>query len=230
MEILNLKLISPNNCKILYRGEHKFLSRLNDREIKLPSNFIKYNNNGSLSIIGNVSENEFISCSNNKQMVDLIISLIDNRCYFNFTMNYKLCYSCYRCCCCCCCCCVRYFFNSESYNITIDLEPKEKNIKNKNHNNIDDIINSTVGLKNLGGTCSVSSIIQVLAHTNCFVHEFFKHYNKNKTISFLLYNLFMGLKSGNTSKQFSEFCNKLNSIIHVTEIDPMYFCTKFLEQ
>ncbi len=215
MEILNLKLISPNNCKILYRGEHKFLSRLNDREIRLTYDFIKnFNIYSNLSFNGYVLEKQFQFISYPKQKLNLKVKLKNNKFDFDF-ISYSYC----------------CFSNSYyQFSTTIYLEPEEKNIKNNKANIIDDIINSTVGLKNLGGTCSISSIIQILAHTNCFVHEFLKHYTKYKKISFLLYNLFMGLKSGNTSKQFSEFCNKLNSIIHVTEIDPMYFCTKFLEQ
>ena len=220
IETLNFNLINIDDSndyiyKISYTGQYKFLSRLNDREIRLTYDFIKnIDLNNNISFNGYVLEKQFQFNSYPKQKLNLKVKLKNNKFDFDFSSYSYCCFS------------NSYY----QFSTSIYLEPEEKNIKNNNVNIIDDIINSTVGLKNLGGTCSISSIIQILAHTNCFVHEFLKHYTKEKKISFLLYNLFMGLKSGNASNEFYDFCINLNPIIRITGIDPMFFCTKFLEK
>lgn len=114
----------------------------------------------------------------------------------------------------------------------IPLDVKEMNINNKqNEKFIDYLVNSFIGLKNLGGTCSISSIIQVLIHTKCFLKEFFSLSCSQNKISTLLYKLFISIiESKNVVYDFYYFCKELEKEIEVIKNDPMYFCTKLLEK
>ena len=122
----------------------------------------------------------------------------------------------------------KYFkvFDETFSSIPLDV------INNKqNEEYIDCLVNSFIGLKNLGGTCSISSIIQVLIHTKCFLKEFFSLTFSQNTISTLLYKLFMSIiESKNVFNTFYNFCKELEKEIEVIKNDPMYFCTKLLEK
>ena len=118
-----------------------------------------------------------------------------------------------------------------NYSFT-QLDVKEINQNNiKNNNYIEFLINSFIGLKNLGGTCTISSILQILIHTKCFLKEFLSLPHFPNTISYLLYKFLINIiESQDIINDFYSFCIELQNEIKVIKNDPMYFCSKLLEK
>ena len=99
-------------------------------------------------------------------------------------------------------------------------------------------MNSFIGFNNLGGTCSISSIIQILIHTKCFIKEFLSLSNHRKPISKLFFDLLEAIKCSKNVQDdkvqdcFYDFCYYLKEKMKLKVIknDPMYFCSKILEK
>ena len=115
--------------------------------------------------------------------------------------------------------------------INCEKKLEVQKISDQNNKFIDSLVNSFIGFNNLGGTCSISSIIQILIHTKCFIKEFLSLSNHSKQISKLFFNLLESIKcSKNVQYYFHNFCYYLQKEIKVIKNDPMYFCSKILEK
>ena len=218
---------------IEYLGQNEIFSKLNQELFELNEGFIIYIknifNNISLKFkLKNDNMNEFKGTDDSfcDLTFNIILTLynynnIDMKLYYeklNFTCrgtrtNKKL---------------IEKRFN---YPIT-QLDIKEINQNNiKNNNYIELLINSFIGLKNLGGTCTISSILQILIHTKCFLKEFLNLPLYPNTITYLLYKFFINIiQSQNIIDDFYSFCKELQKEIKVINNDPMYFCSKLLEK
>ena len=115
--------------------------------------------------------------------------------------------------------------------INYEKKLEVQKISNQDNKFIDSLMNSFIGFNNLGGTCSISSIIQILIHTECFIKEFLSLSNHCRKISKLFFNLLEAIKcSNNVQHYFHNFCYYLQYEMKVIKNDPMYFCSKILEK
>ena len=204
---------------INYEGKNNKLLKINEKMIEVKNNFINYD---FMEIILKfeffITQNKIIKTSfykNGYPFFYLELLFIENGITFNLyyqTNNgtkpqIK----------------TTFLFNSSNQ---IAQNNSSKNCNNK----IDDLINSTIGLNNFFGNCSINSIIQIFLHTKCFLNQFLTLNNENKKpISFLFFKLLSSIKLNTYQKEFYEFCKYLNNKIKVSKNDPMYFCTKFIE-
>ncbi len=221
MEILYLKPFLIEKKKyyhIIYIGNNKKLGKINDEMIEVDNDFIKYN---FMSILLKFElkniQNKIKSYSyNGYPLFYLELLFIENG--ITFILYYQT-----------------YNGTKSQIKKTFPFNSSNQitqNNSSKNCNNIiniDDLINSTIGLNNFFGNCSINSIIQIFLHTKCFLKQFLTLNENKKPISFLFFKLLNSIKLNTYQKEFYEFCQYLNNKIKVSKNDPMYFCTKFIE-
>ena len=206
---------------ITYKGNIKKLGNINKEMIPVCEHFIHYN---FMEIIlkfelKNIIQNKIKSYSYSGYLLFYLeLLFIENgitfKLYYNQTNN-RIKHQIIK----------DLLFNSSKQIVQNNSSKISNNIIN-----IDDLINSTFGLNNFFGNCSLNSIIQIFLHTKCFLNQFLTLKNENnKPISFLFFKLLYSIKLKTYQKEFYEFCQYLNNKIKVSKNDPMYFCTKFIE-
>ena len=157
--------------EIQYNGTNETILKLNNELIELNEAFIIYYKDifdkTILTFKLEKKENQFKGIDD-KYLLDLIfyITLTLNNHIIHMQLYYeKIFINCTG--------MKRYYKVFQKTFDSIPLNVKEINVNNiQNDKYIDYLMNSFIGLKNLGGTCSISSIIQVLIHTKCFLKEF----------------------------------------------------------
>lgn len=239
MDYLTLEPVYNDNkyyYKIIHRGNTLFLLLLNDKQIELNEDFLKIykdNFNHPLSFYCCVTNNTFQARNyDNNIYFNLCVTLKKNL-KKEHEIDFSLSYGKYN-------YCTKFILNAEeiketnkgNYGKTTHGNSPYGNSAhgNSTSNEINEIYNSTIGLRNIGGSCSIASVIQILAHTRCFLNEFLKNYKHNhnsNSISTLFYNLLMSFKNKNETSEFYDFCMRIKS---QTGNNPMYFCCKFLDK
>ena len=132
-------------------------------------------------------------------------------------------------------------------NNKINWEDKNKENNNKKEDNIifDDlkyeekiifIINSKIGLQNLGNSCYMNTCLQIIIHTPNFINRFYQNLNKIDyltPISKYFYELveqFNLNKNSLSPKQFFKiFCKRHSNFSGKKQNDTQEFCRIFLE-
>lgn len=111
------------------------------------------------------------------------------------------------------------------------IDSSNTTYKGNNNIFIPELLQSYNGLQNFWGNCAVSSIMQILIHTQCFLKEFLSKSYHYSTISKLFLDFLKAIaKNDNINHYFSQLCYELEKQTKVIRNDPMYFCIKFLEK
>ena len=103
---------------------------------------------------------------------------------------------------------------NKSSNIEIELELiKDNEIKTIKYNNknISLITESKVGFYNVGGSCYMASIIQILIHLRNFIELFLRNKRK-KTLYKIFSNLLVRIINSEDEIEITEFSNEYNKI------------------
>ena len=112
-------------------------------------------------------------------------------------------------------------------------------IVNKNLSNkidINQLINSKIGLYNAGGSCYMASIIQILIHSKVFLEEFLKIKNNNRnSLTYLFGNFIKEISNSSFDKieisKFAKEYNKINNKFNGYKgNNPMTFFNEFIKK
>ena len=123
---------------------------------------------------------------------------------------------------------------SSNYNLNNNNLNLNKNLNNRNENTVE-IIDSLIGLNNLGNTCYINTCLQILMHTPNFINRFFNDLNKicsETPISKQFYNLItqvINAKNISTKEFYEVFSKKHKNFSGNEENDTQEFCRVFLE-
>ena len=213
--------------EIQYNGTNKSLSKLNHELIELDNDFISLYQYYFMKIMFSFQElkkkadNKFygIDDSYSNLIFQLSLTFTEN---IIIEFQYELFQQ------------TKYLKKEINYEKKLEVQK----ISNQDNKFINSLVNSFIGFNNLGGTCSISSIIQILIHTECFIKEFLSLSNHCKPISKLFFDLLEAIKCSNNIQDdkvqdcFYDFCYYLQEKMKLKVIknDPMYFCSKILEK
>ena len=213
---------NKNYYYINYEGNNKILGKIDKKWIEVNNDFIEYDFQEielkfECNIVTNIVKSYFIKRNYPTIIFYLELSFIENE------ITFKL-----------------YYKGNHQIIKKFPFKSSEQMVQgnsSKNYNNIidsNDLINSTIGLNNFFGNCSINSIIQIFLHTKCFLNvlnELIQNNQIKNSITFLFFKLLESIIKLKTppQKEFYEFCRYLNDKIRISKNDPMYFCIKFIE-
>lgn len=130
----------------------------------------------------------------------------------------------------------KYKVNEKIINNSNDARPKlSDNKTNINQNIIEKLLNSQVGFYNAGGSCYMSSIIQVLIHSEVFLRKYLeKEYKDKNSLASKFYDFIKLVQESNDNIKIRYFANEFNNINYkfngVEGNNPLKFYTEFIKE